>query len=166
MPLISLVNSWILMNLALRIVADGGSQNLIFHSLPYTKLLKKRCQMLLQVQVNLFYRRKVILQHVSQSLLWISTPFPSIQSRKNPPGTTNAGSLHWGSPMLCEISSSSKRTWLDTPFSLFALQSTCVSGCDASSFRTFCSNLLTTTVLILLGPHHDYPLILKVECQR
>ena len=60
----------------------------------------------------------------------------------------------------------SKRTWLDTPFSLFALQSTCISfyfhchllttffsfpstwksSRDASSFRTFRSKLLTTTL--------------------
>ena len=60
----------------------------------------------------------------------------------------------------------SKRTWLDTPFSLFALQSTCVSflfpllllttfisfsstrksGRNASSFRAFCSKLPSTTL--------------------
>jgi hypothetical protein len=84
----------------------------------------------------------------------------------------------------------SKPTWLDTPFSLFALQSTCISFLFPLSFTNYfhqlsehqevrpgCKFFLNilfkatnhyplTSVLVVLGPHHDHPLILKVECQR
>ena len=89
-----------------------------------------------------------------------------------------------------DVVDESECTWLDTPFSLFALQSTCLclmiycyalipsfisfpstrkSSRDAGSFRAFCSKLPTTAFrspISSLGLHLERHLILKVEYQN
>jgi hypothetical protein len=143
---------------------DGGTPNVIFHVPPCTRLLKKRCLML-KVQLNFFYRRKVVLQRASRSSLLIPTQFPSIQNPRNLPGTTNAGSP------LCEMKLRMSWMRVNVPgwilrfrFSLYKVRvyvlcfhchslilsfisfpSTRKSSWDAGSFRAFCSKLPTTT---------------------
>ena len=74
-----------------RTVHWESTQDLIVHAPPCTRQLKKKCRTLLhwQVQLILFYQIKVVLQHVSQSSLWIPTWFPSIQFR------TSCKSFRW-----------------------------------------------------------------------
>ena len=121
---------------------DGGTPKLTFHAPPCTRPLKKKCRTP-QVQPNLFYRRKAVLQRANRSSLLTLTRLPSIQSRRNRPGTTNVGLLLYESTTPYEMKP--RMSWLKVsepgwilpfPFSLYKVRVCFIVS--IFSFTNFC----------------------------